>query len=528
MLNAVYLGQDLGYWQSICQRLEKDYHGEEFHFHSCFRKDLKTFQKVLLDIVAHKPDMIFVDFSVESKKVLTVARTLSRIYPDMQALIGLWNYLAPKHLIDEGNTTGVIVTHIKSGEIGEVVRHAMLLCRQKKRDEFVNAKPAEDLHLKILHKMKIGYITSEYLHVEHNVLPPKGTNFELSTNLFGGKFLSKFTLVEEINENFYYNLNYSSNFKIIYNPETEPRANETEKQKNWRIKDDAETEKTRRNKLTKWIDEHKSTSIPKRTKLLVIDEKLSIIDQADRPLDHYPYSIRFLREIDLNGKQLKRLKAGIICYQCPPKQEGQLRDLMAQIESMEDYDPFVVVFQSSWTSDYLKDHFSYERIMGQKDAFDLNTLLDFCKAYETNEGRSKSHSKSVASDELEKRVYIDKYSSESEAEYSVDIGLNSFTESWFKFQCLEELPLWSIYFVDWPLDVCLTVVEELKEGEWKKPNHHQYLALVHCIGEKEKAEFRRQINDTIHKAKLAKEEAVRKNESEINTTTEKKSEQDTE
>lgn len=513
MVSAVYLGQDLGYWQDVCRRLEKEFQGEKFTFNHCFRKDLKTFQKVLLEIIKHKPDMIFVDFSVESKKVLTVARTLRRIYPDMQALIGLWNYLAPKHLIDEGNTTGVTVTHIKSGEIGEVVRHAMHLCRQKKRDEFVKAQPAENLDLSIVHKMKIGYLTEEYLHVEHNVLPPVGDHFELSTNLFGGKFKSKFTLQREINENFYYNFNYCSDFKIIYNPETPAKPDETDKQKSWRINDDKQVEEKRRKTFSSWIEEHKATSIPKRTKLLVIDSELSIIDQADRPLDEYPFSIRFLREIDNKGRELTKIKAGIICYQCPPKQEGQLRDLMAQIDSIEGYNPFVVIFQASWTSEYLKSHFGYERIMGNKDPFDLDTLLDFCKAYEENEGRNKSHAKTASKDVVEKRVYIDKYSPISDVEYAVGINLHSFTESYFKFQCKETLPLWSIYFLDWPLDVCLTVVEELKENEWKLKDHHQYMALIHCIGEKEKAEFRRQINDTIYKAMKAKEEAANKKKS---------------
>lgn len=508
MVNAVYLGQDLGYWKDVCDRLEKDYAGENFNFHHCFRKDLNTFQKVLLNIIKYKPDVIFVDFSVESRKVLTVARTLRRIYPEMHALIGLWNYLAPKHLIDEGNTTGVTVTHIKSGEIGEVVRHAMYLARQKKRDEFVSATPAENIEISIVHKMKIGYITSDYLHVEHNVLPPHGEKFELGNNLFGGKFKSKFILDKKINENFYYNFNYCSDFKIIYNPETPAKSGETEKQKNWRVNDDKQVEDKRKKGFLNWIAENKDNSIPKRTKLLVIDSELSIIDQADRPLDEYEFSIRFLREIDSSGKGLRKIKAGIICYQCPPKQEGQLRDLMAQINNIDGYDPFVVVFQASWSSEYLKEHFKYDRIMGHVDSFDLTSLLDFCKAYEENEGRNKSHAKSAPEEIVEKRVYVDKNSPISDVEYAVDINLHSFTESTFRFQCKENLPLWSIYFLDWPLDVCLTVVEELNEKDWLIQGQHQYLGLIHCIGEKERSEFRRQINDTIYKAMKAKEETT--------------------
>ena len=510
MVSVVYIGQDENFFQSIKKRMEEEYHSEEFTFNRVFQEDLMTFQKLTLKVFDFKPDIVFLDYSKHPEKVLTLARTLPKIFPHTNAFIGLWDYLSPKDLIFEGNITGVPISHIKSGEIGDVVFHAMYL-HQKGAPSLRNwakAEVIENLDLEISQQMKVGFMTEEYIHVEHDIYPPQDDAFRLNCHFFKGFDVEGFKVLRNIDENFYYHFNFSSDLSLIYHKQIPPKPKETKQQTVWREKEMRDIEDRRRESVQQYINTYKTKDKPKRTRLLVIDPELSIIRQADRPLDHYDYSIRVYSSIGKTGVVLKKVKPGIICYQCPKGSEGELPEIMNQLELFTGYKPFVVVFRSKWSSEHLQGHFQYDRVIAHKDEFSLIQLLDFCQIYEEHEGREKSHDSQMSYHDKEARVYFDKTTPESYVEYPVQVHLREFCESWIKFQCREKLPKWSIYKLSWPCEMALTVVEEHDEKDWKiSGDYRQYTAIVHCVGEKDKANLRRTINQTIFDERKKKEEA---------------------
>ena len=88
-----------------------------------------------------------------------------------------------------------------------------------------------------------------------------------------------------------------------------------------------------------------------------------MLNKRAKPLDSYPYSIRFYRSLHNKEDLVTRIKPGILCYQCPEEEEGELREIMEQVVAVEGYKPFVIIFRSSWSSEYLQEHFNYARII---------------------------------------------------------------------------------------------------------------------------------------------------------------------
>jgi hypothetical protein len=511
MIKVVYIGQDEGYFNTLKEVFASGSPGESFEYATIWQEDSNTFQSLTIDIINECPDIVFFDYSHRPLKVLTLARTIPRILHQKKAFIGLWEYLSQTRLLSEGNILGIPVSHIKSGEFGDVVSHAMFLHTDGKEGvrDFAKVQVKNGHSLELSHQMKIGFLTREYIHLEHDMALPKEGTFKLDCHLFHGFPIKDYTLLREIDENFYYSLDRCSDIAIEYTPVLEAPEGETEKDRKWREHEMKELGSRNVDALDKWFKGFLAMNKPKRTRLLVIDKNLSIIKQADRPLDQYDYSIRFYQELDDNGVILKRIKAGIICYQCPEAKEGEINELITEIKKIPGYDPFIIIFGSPWTSEEVKSKFNYSQAIAHKDQFSLIQLLDFCQSYKDMSGREKTHDQSKSYHDKEERIYMDKNSIETYVEFLVEGSVFELSESNLKLQTTYDLPMLSIYSLKWPVPMIVTIVKELNEPEWKEEGKNQYQALIHCIGEEEKSLLRKSVNDMIAAEEERKAEEAR-------------------
>ncbi len=498
MVNVVYLGTDRRYLGILEKRFQKEFPETNFSFFQVWRDEYSTFQSVIVEIADKNPRILFLDYTLETKKVLTVARTVVRVLPNLMSVIGLWDYPAAKEFISEGNITGVPVSHIKGVEVGSVVLHAMFLLDREGVDleKWAKAEVYDGLVLPFVHQMKVGFITKKYLHVEHDLVPLK-SSFTLKTWFSKDWPIKYYTHAREIDENFYYHFQRSSDFKFIYRPALGKKKDLSKKEIEWGERHQKETEELRMKKVADWFKSFPNENHPKRTKLMIIDSELSIVKQADRPLDEYPFSVRFYKEIDDFGKIIRRVKAGIICFQCSQSNEGEEQKVIEQIKSIDGYSPFVLIFHSKSSSEKLKEQLSYERVIAYRKKFDLEQLLEFCRLYESREGRDKTHNPARSYHKKEERVYPPKDAPESYVEYHMGAEIRELSETYVKFQCWETLPERSLYTVEWPISMVLTVVDEIVEEDWKKEGMKQYRALIHCVGERELASLRRAVNQVI-------------------------------
>lgn len=507
MLKIIYVGKDTTYFEDMKKRF-KESSDEEFSFKTLWHEDENTFQQLSAEIVRELPNIAFLDYSSSPVKMMTVARSLPRLFDRGASLIGLWDYHAKPEYLKESQTLGIPFTHFKSPEYGDIIDQAMFLLKGGAfpEGEFAKAEVMKiPLQVEAKSLFRIGYLTETYAHVEHDFLPPNKDGLHLD-HCFDSSFpIDYFRLERRLDNNYYYEAAYVSDLNFVF---LDPKMKEEELKKNtkvqkkkafWQEKGQQETLDHKKKKVKDFIEAHENGGGAKRTRLMIIDQEMNILDQAEKPIDSYPFSIRFYRSLNNRPNLVDRIRPGILCYQCPEKQEGELGDIMLQVESIDNFNPFVVVFQSAWTSEYLQKHYNYSRIIAWNEKFQFKQLLTFCETYESKFGRDKSHDMRQSYHSKEKRFYIRKDSPESFMEYPFPIQFKAICETWVKFQTAQEVALWSILSTEKPVPFNFTVIEALDEKDWAQPGCFQYRGVVHGLGERERANIRVAVNKLIHK-----------------------------
>lgn len=508
MIKVIYVGKDSAYFKALKGSFIK-HSDDELEFKALWHDDPKTFQLLSKEIVKELPHICLLDYSSSPEKMMTVARTLPRLFERGPSLIGLWDYQANPVQILESKTLGIPFTHFKSREYEDLVSQALFLYKSGPFPEGDFAK-ADVMNKPIFAEatslFRIGYVTTDYAHVEHDFLPPENKEVYLHHTFDENFPIDRFKLIRRLDTNYYYEMAYASDLQYVF-LDPKDKSNQDfmrmkkikQNQAFWNNMDDNRTVDMKKAKVQKYVEEKGICGGgAKRTKLMVIDSEMTILDQADKPLDNYPYSIRFFRSLHNKKKLINRVKPGILCYQCPPREEGELGDIMSQVEGMENFNPFIVVFQSSWSSEHLQKHYNYSRIISWSEPFNFSQLLTFCESYENNHGREKTHDMRLSFHDKEKRHYISKSDTASYMEYPFTIEFRAVCETWVKFQTSEDLALWSIISVKQPVPFDITIIERLDEREWARENNIQYRGVVHGLGERERANMRRAVNQMIY------------------------------
>lgn len=502
MIKVLYIGIDDGYFQNIEKHFSRLYPDQEFEFIKIWHDDADTFQSIVLGIVKQTPNIALLDYSASPLKMLTLARSLPRILDRGASVIGLWDYLlGTPLLIKESNTTGIPFNHIKSGEFSDIITQAMFLLKPEESfptDNFIKAEVFEKVtYFEASHAMRIGFVTDKYIHIEHDLLLPEGESFSLSGEFKSKLPVEKFKVLRRLDENYYYNFSYVSDIEFITEVNLEPKENETKKDKMWREAEMKDRSKQNLVNISNFISNCDSINVAKRTRVLVIDSELTLLNQADRPIDSYPHSIRFFRHLSDDAAMMKKVRAGIICLTVSEGEDSEIGKVITAIKSMANYTPFIMVFKSNVSSEDLRKQYDYKRIMSDGGDFSLEQLLDICELYTEKGGRRKSNDGKDTYHDQEERIYLDKNSEESYLNYKFNIEVRELSESWILFQTVTPLPLWGIFNLNEPVKMCITVIEQLDEKEWCHAGHYQYLAVIHSIGEVDKATLRRQVNQII-------------------------------
>lgn len=507
MIKVLYIGKDLNYFNSLKKRfLEVN---QDMEFKALWTDDLDRFQSLALEVLKELPNIAFLDYSSHPQKVMTLARSLPRLFERGPNLIGLWNQLAKREWILESLTLGIPFTHFKSPEKSDIIQQAFFLYNDGKFESGTFAKAdmmKKEVALKSSSLFRVGYVSQNYIHVEHDFLPPENEEFELSHHLLGLP-ITTFRCERRLDQNYYYEMAFSSDYSFVHIPKGEVVKAENFKgkgldHKKAQYRESEQQAKIQKNKLeiAQYLEAHQNSNSPKRTRLLVIDSQCDILKQANQPLDSYPYSIRFYHQLGHKKDLMRRIRPGIVVYQCPKKDAGELDEIMDTIKKEEGLVPFVFVFQSSWTSEHLKGHYGYERIIAWKEPFEIKQMLTFAETYHMRLGRDKSHDKSTSYHDKEERYYLKKDSLESFVQYHFQIELTSLCETFASFKSREEFALWSQVCVHEPVSFVLTVIEKEKSSEG-----FSYKGVIHCIGEKDRASLRRAVNEMIYQEANYKE-----------------------
>ncbi len=551
----LFIGQDEKYWSSIQERFAKKYPDQQFDFTQIYKKEDKLFQNLIIDIAAIEPDVIFIDYSTDPHKLMTLARLIRRCFPYNDAVIGLWGYLADPAMIKESNTTGVFINHIKSGEFDDILYHSQLLSQKNSLElpQVASAKIPIDYSVDFGSLVKIGYITPTSIHIEDNLLFANGQEIILKTQ-FHSTFDVKFFTVENcIASNLYYTFKHGHdltiNFKHEYLEEEGivPDLERKRKDASTQEKSAVDAQKSGQPQIkingdivkSKYLTWFKSRYTPPtliNDRILVLDHTMTILKVADKPLDGYANSIRFSKEIDPKGSVITEVMPGLIAYQYKDETEEQkkeeenrkdesetstlekeqasqiygdqaLRLIISKIDSIPDYNPYILVFNAKLNSNELKNLLNYDRIISDGHQFNFEKVLHLCDAF-----NKKRQTEFDQQDEEEKKliipkIFLDKKSDESNAEFIIKAKIIEISESYTIFTTEQEIPMHSVFHLKDPANIFVSVIPEVGGKVTKIKGGYQYLGVNHGVQEKERARLRRFVNEMIYLPKKLKKEA---------------------
>ncbi len=322
-------------------------------------------------------------------------------------------------------------------------------------------------------------------------------------------------------------------------------------------------------KLEKWVLENMMYSkVEKKTKILIVDKKIKILRECEQFLDTYPFSIRTQTYLDENFEVLSSFRPHLILFQHTSIDIQQMREkglseedivsftcnefglankniqrCMDKVKSRKNYDPMIVVFnvinfdEKFDLEKYPKlnkfiAQFDYPLHMVRHEQVDINGLLEMGKLYEKKQRdrrEKKLKEKIVAlraqdpvkygrlnvSDFEEKRYYVASSNPLSYAAVFRSVQFLSFTESEVEIGSERELEM-STYRLTHPVPMSIKLVPVQEQNYREEGGVKIYKGLIHSIGELDKAEIRRQVNELFCASTVKQREKDQQNFLELN------------
>jgi hypothetical protein len=198
------------------------------------------------------------------------------------------------------------------------------------------------------------------------------------------------------------------------------------------------------------------------------------------------------------------------------------------VNSIKDYQPFIVVFNSfDYTSQTLKDNFKYSLMLSNKGHLNLQTVSELADIYQKRqeaiycekvEKKVQSLRKSdptkyknlMASDIDEDKVFVKKDDPLSYASFNYSVELETLTETELSLKMDKEVDH-SAFRLDFPVPMTITLIPNQEKKFQKDGKLYQYKALIHSVDEIDKKMIRTAINqvffDPLKKKRAQEQEA---------------------
>ena len=329
-----------------------------------------------------------------------------------------------------------------------------------------------------------------------------------------------------------------------------------------------------RKRLKEWVSQNATYgSLEKNTKILIVDKDLKVLRESERFLDTYPYAIRTQTFLSENFKEIETFRPSIIAFQYmnmivhDEREKGRDEDeiieaAMAQIAPMNEniqkcmdkvksighYTPMFVVFnfldiEEEFGLERNPDFkeliisFDYPLCLTRQETMTAEGLLKIAEIYEKKrkEGREKELKEKIATlkkkdpkrygrltladlDQL--RYYISRESPLSYASTSHQARLLTLSESELEIKTEDHLRM-STYRLNFPVEMSVRPVPVKDRDFFEEKGGKVYKCLIHSVGEQDKEELRRQVNEVFCAPAKAKRERELQEFKELNTRMEK-------
>jgi len=556
--NVVFVGNDSSYYNRVAQVISSYSPGLNLSFSTLSIPVGDKFKNDALKLFYKNPQFIFLDLSSDPDTQVRFCQLLSKSLPFSQIpLVGMLDTTLEVKYKRKIIGSGIWALHIKGLEVeGSAYLFKAFLDKEKANFPTFATSNLE-FRVETSVYVRIGLITPQYIHVESDFDFPLEKTVSLLTNLNDEFPFSQFKIIRKFTSNLYYHFSYSYDLEYALGEREDfygkfPTDDKTDSNE-IKIIDQKGKEKDRNSTLKKnivkpsqkfsnlkqymklgeegkkdlilkqsrfleeWPKTWPQTRFGKRSRLLIIDQKLSVLTQSKVELDEYSFSISAHAMMDSEVTYIERIMAGIIVYVLPEKKIVKLssqenEDLRSQkfeiiskivnkIKSFSSYRPILVLFNVSLQDRDLLKRIDYKQLLIHETPFDFDLCLQYSQLYEEKGGRLKTHDQSKSYFHKEKRWYLSKNLVRSYGKLKIEIKIISFSEFILEFISPIPIPDRAILRFEKPFSMFVTVFCSLGKND-----ENIYRGIIHGVSELTKVKIRQTINGLIAEVKFQENE----------------------
>ncbi|MDB9786917.1 hypothetical protein OAB57_02325 [Bacteriovoracaceae bacterium] len=568
ILRCLYIGNDTTFWEQFAKELQETLSQINFDLIQYKVLSANQIKPLIPDIIKQNVNVIFIDHSQYPEHTQRLTLFLRRETVTKRApIIGLFDNVESVSLITGSLIAGGLFNFIKKEDCQNLITQVANIIQH---DHFIQTeftKSSTEIQL-IAHVFsKIGYMSSQKIHFESCMDYKVGDIIPFETNIFVKRPETNAYIILEKGyidlyspANFWYQIHFipfeqSIHYQTIIKDLPQDFKKSTQNFKGPQktlyaqlLREEKEYNERTKNMVQRrsdWISKATENSSPKRTKILVVEKKLSILFQGDKLLDQYPFAIRIISQISECDDEITRFFPGIIAFcleyteddsiylkditsveelkskisesteaeRCPTQAPYldicltppvisingiiSLKKLVMKIKNIATYSPIIMIFSSKEKTELLKSYLDYDHLICVSDDISLETLSKLAESYKVNKGRDTTHDRNLSMSKIENRYYFDKFDPQSIISYPFNINVISISEVDIRFTSKIPLnPYINIYIKD-PIGFNITVVPWDPQSSDAEEN--QYYGLISGVTEVQLMEIRRLVNKLIGK-----------------------------
>lgn len=509
-VRVVYIGSDELFWKRVQAAFRKDYSHFEFKFEILQLGQKLSSVDAFIELAINSPQIIYLDYTTHDKECIQLAKLLNRNNETrLVSVVGIYGSQNRNMILHKSLTAEVRLNHEKSDDVQDIIYDpiSLLDVDQAVMPGFVRSEAIEKFE--IWQPLRLGYLENNRFHVETNSYLEEGTIVDIDTHPLIEIMPSRKVFVEKFyDENLYYNKRFAYDLEFIYIDDdyfvatnqnwikfktlkADPKLLEEiyDIEKEDIIRDMEERKKIfnpTKKQIDLWMKERVNQKIPKKLKIMVIDDPLSLLKQVGQ-LEGFPYSINFQRYLPGDLYQVKRSEPHLIIFNNTGRNnEVILQKLIKKIQSLEGYQPYILVFNNQFDGEKFKSESGYSQILFHNGEVDLDTVKNMASKLDQKlEISSSGEQVFLSHSELSSLIFMKR-----------EVRVVSLTESVLYFESPTEVPMWSVFKVMNPVQMLLTVVPHKKEGKFSSIKNC-YRCLINGVGEVEKSHLRQLINKTL-------------------------------
>lgn len=562
----LYIGTDNGFWDAIRFTYSSTYKHIHFEWTHLGKNGKFNVTEVVIEALKIKPTVIYVDFSKFRDEITSICGLLSRLHALASTpKVGLVEKLTSSRscwaagvdliYVKSGEYHDIVFHPFKMAHPKQVEKPDFALARFKKKFQLI-----EDVRIGFINKEylrmegNIDLSKGDVIHLE-NTIPE---DIVPSKEFFVKKAMTKdlyYDFKNSFDLGFVFvdrpDLDRSALDQVITIQDAREREKAVEaikvKQKEELAEYDHKLKKSQK-KTADWVIDNYNEANEKKTKVLIIDPSMSFLSRLSKPLDQYPCHIRCQTDLDpeMNYNDIEKIMPDIIAIKYldervylredgkpeddlevlqdkirkeESKATRQIEYIVKKIKSIGGHTPFILIFRcSNYSSKAFQDTFEYQLLITNPDDVDINIILKMSTIFETKQKqkiekdindriltlRKKDpvkYGRLTKASLIEQNFFLKKSDNMSFASLKREITITAMTESELVLLSDEELVLTN-YRLDSPFNMYIRLIPQDGQLYIKDGGSKRYLALIHGIGETEKKELRRYVNEIFLAVKI--------------------------